>query len=446
MIKPLSILVVILLSGILSHAQKIYSLSDCYRLTLQNNLTIQKAQNKANEKMLDRQTLQFSRLPSLSFNIEHYFSLGKNIDPVTNNFVNESFTGGFLNADLQLNLFSGFNTLYSIQQSRYLVDASEYARKRIELEVLSAVSILYARLLFNREQSQIYRNNVAITTRELEVLNEKIIVGRAGKPEYYIINARLNSERAQLITSQNDSLTAMQELKQLMNISHEEKVQVASIDSTMLSEMLLTDISPDELIEMILQKHPAILEARSNEQAAQLAKKMAKSSLYPTLSIGGGILSNYNNNQLMPDGKRIGVGRQVNNNFGQDISINLHVPIFSKFEFTNRIKKEKLNIINRQYELKEAENTIVTNCIRLVGEINSAKQKYIAFQTSLEQYKMSYAVYQEKFNVGQASALELINAKELLSIANSTFLQGRFELFLRYQLLELLRNQDYMME
>src|SRR5215212_5019681 len=104
-----------------SFAQNTYSLKELYQLALRKNITVQQALNRINANIDDRKTAEFNLLPSLSYGMQHNFSFGKNIDPVTNSFRTETFSGGSLGLGLQLKVFSGFNSLYLLKQKKYLV-------------------------------------------------------------------------------------------------------------------------------------------------------------------------------------------------------------------------------------------------------------------------------------------------------------------------------------
>jgi outer membrane protein TolC len=136
---------------------QIYTLEQCFNLALERNRAIKRAQNNIYSSLLDRKTAQFSLLPSVSYNSGHYFSFGKNIDPVTNDFVNESFSGGYTALGLQLQLFSGFSRLNAIKQSKYIIQSAEAAKQKALLELLTNVTLTYAKLLLNKENRS--RNN-----------------------------------------------------------------------------------------------------------------------------------------------------------------------------------------------------------------------------------------------------------------------------------------------
>src|SRR3712207_6533689 len=66
-----------------------YTLNDCYTIALDKNIGLAQARNNINGTKIDLKTAQYGLLPSVSYSLGHFFSFGKNIDPVTNTYVNE---------------------------------------------------------------------------------------------------------------------------------------------------------------------------------------------------------------------------------------------------------------------------------------------------------------------------------------------------------------------
>lgn len=419
---------------------KVYTLEECFQLALKRNLGIKKAQNNISSNIIDHKTAQYNLLPSVSYNLGHYFSFGKNIDPVTNAFVNENFSGGYTALGLQLQLFSGFGRLNTIKQTSYIIASAEAAMKRTELELLTNITLTYARLLLNKDQLQIERNNIESTTKQLAVITEKINVGRLTKYEAYAFDARLNTELANIITIQNDSTIAAQDLKHFLNIDYKEPVDIASIDTTVLSKIFYSTINTADFIDTILINHPAIKQVHLEEQVAQYGLKIAKSNLYPTLSAGANVASNYNVDQTNYSGQKIPLTQQLNDNMGKNVNISLRIPIFSQMQNSNLIKKEKINISNAQINVQETKNLIETNTLQLINDFNAARQKYTATKLASEQTNLSYSMYEEKYKLGQLSSLELLTSGDLVNTYTSKYVQAKLELFFRFQLLTLLKN------
>ena len=292
----------------LSTSTNQYTLEDCFKLALERNLNVKRSENNITNAYIDNKAARASLLPNVSYDLGHYFSFGKNIDPVTNTFVFDNFSGGYTALGLQLELFSGFKKINSIRQSEYLLKAAEYTKKQAQFEIVSNVSLQYARLLFDLEQINVERKNISNTTRQLELVNEKIKVGRQTKYDGFTISARMSTDQANLLTAQNDSALAVQQLKHLLNFSPDQEFAIAPFDTTELNNISTSSFSPAQLVQEITEKHPLLMEAKMKQAAALAGEKIAKSYYYPSLSVGGNIVSNYNANQLNSNGDKVGLG------------------------------------------------------------------------------------------------------------------------------------------
>ena len=192
----MKIVVLIILSLLLctqNFCQHIFSLEDCFAAAKENNISLKKSRNDILSSGIDKKAATYNLFPSLNANAEHIFSSGKNIDPVTNTFVKDNFSGGDFDVTLQLNIFSGFNVLNAIKGSLYKIKASEYAYQNNELENFSSITMAYAKLMYVKEQVATLKNNNLHTQNELEVVQQNITVGKLSKSDFYTINTRYKS-------------------------------------------------------------------------------------------------------------------------------------------------------------------------------------------------------------------------------------------------------------
>jgi len=233
----------------------------------------------------------------------------------------------------------------------------------------------------------------------------------------------------------------MQNLLQLLNMPGDKPVALATVDTTVLSEIYNTSFAYDTISQKILATHPAIKRAEMNEEAARLNEKIARANLLPSLYINGNVSSNYNNDQFYSNGDKIPLSKQLNDNLGQNINIGLRIPIFSQFENMNRIRKERVNIENARLAIQEARNLITTNTVQLLSNFNTAKERYQLNKVAYEQNVLSHEMYREKFRTGLISSVELLAAEDILNAATSRFVQARLQLFFQYRLLQLLLTQ-----
>ncbi|TKK71885.1 TolC family protein [Ilyomonas limi] len=421
-------------------AQQSYSLEDCFAAAQSNNIALQKSKNDIQNSYIDKKAATYNLLPAVYANAEHIFSSGKNIDPVTNNFVRENFSGGEFDVTLQLNIFSGFSAFHAIKSSLYKIRADEQAYKEAELETFAAISVAYAKVLYSREQIATIENNYQHTQNELDVVQEKINVGKLSKSDYYTINTRCKSEQADIVEAQNNLLATINELKYLIGINNNVSFTVKDIDSNEISTIAHTAFDVAEVLEKVLKHHPALLESMYNASAAAMKVKTAKGSLIPTMSLTGNVFSNYNLNDRNLSGSHIRLNEQLNNNFGKTVGVLLQVPLFNKYQNRAAVEKEKINLANAKLTMQEVENEIVKNTQQLLSDFIAAKQKYLLQAESLQQGELAYNAFEERHKLGYISSLELMLAKDQLYAQQVKATTVKYDLYFKYKLIELLLN------
>lgn len=426
----------------LVRSQTLYTLGDCFDAAKKNNIALQKSRNDLEETYIDKNRAVFNLFPSATASAEHIFSGGKNIDPVTNNFVKERFSGGVLDMTLQLNIFSGFSVLNSIKASLYKIKAGEYAYQKALFDNFSAITIAYAKAILSMEQTSIIRNNYFNTNNELHITEEKINVGKLSKSEYYTINTRYKSEQADLVEAQNDSLNAIKELKYLIGLDYHSSFGLMDIDESEIANIANKNFTFPEILAKVLNEHPALLESIFNEKAAATNLKAVKGNLFPSISLTGDIFSNYNLTEKISNGSHIPLSQQLNNNLGQSAGVLLQIPLFNKYQNRFLIQKEKINLTNARLTTKEIKNEIIKDVQQLINDFISAKEKYFLQTSSLQQGQLSYQAFEERYKLGLISSLELITAKDQFYTQQVKASQAKYNLYFKYKLLELLMNID----
>ena len=440
--KTIALLILNLLVCLQGISQQVYSLEDCFAVAKENNVSLKKSRNDIDISYIDKKAAIFNLLPAMYANVEHVFSTGKNIDPVTNNFVKDDFSGGEFDLTLQLNIFLGFTALNAIKSSLYKTKAGEYAYQKNELQTFSEITTAYARLMYAKEQVATIKNDNLPTQNELEVVQESINVGKLSKSDFYTINTRYKTEQAALAEAQNDSTKAINDLKFLTGISYNKAFDVKDVDSTEIKNIASMEFRLTNLLEEILKDHPALQESVYAEKSAAMNLKTAKGNLMPSVSLEGNIFSNYNLNDKNFTGNKIAVGQQLDNNLGKTVGVLVQIPIFNRYQGRFDIEKEKINLSNAKLAKQQIENDIVQNTQQLANDFMAAQKKYSLQTEALQQNVLAYDAYEERHKLGYISSLELIIAKDQLYAQQVRTIQAKYDLYFRYKLIELLLK-DY---
>lgn len=432
----LTILTVLFCAGSFSQ-QQLFSLEDCFAAAEKNNISLQKSRNEIEKNYIDKKTATYNLLPSVYANAEHIFSSGRTINPVTNDYVTDNFSGGDVNLSFQLTIFSGFTTLNAIKASRFKIKAGESAWKKSELEIFSAITMAYAKVMYSRERASIIKNNMLHTKDELELIQEKINVDKLSKSDYYTLNTYYKSGQAALIAAENDSANAVNELKYLIGLKYGAPFMIQGIDDATLQSIVAKDFNTANVLNQVLNTHPVLQQAMFEENAAEMNVKVAKGNLLPSVSLAGNVFSNYNLTDNF-NGEHVSLNKQLNNNFGKTAGLVLQIPIFNNYQNKALVEKEKINFANAKLINKEAENEVVKNTQQLLADFIAAKQEYLLQSESLQEAELSYESFEEKYKLGYISSLDLTVAKDRLYAQQASCTQARYKLYFKYKLIRLL--------
>ena len=429
--------IIIALAIFNSYGQHEYSLEKCFEVVRQNNYSIRQSANELRKARIDKQVSLYSLSPSLSLNAAHIFSSGKIIDPVTNTFVSDAFSGGSVSLDALLGVFNGMQKLNRIKASALQVKAAEAAHERLELEVLTQVISAYANVLYEQDVVKIWTDNNTRTEKQLLITEEKVNLGKLSKGEYYTVNARYKEEQAAIAEARNSVANAVLKLVALIG-ANEDTIAVNPADDKSIAAMVAADFSIEDLLTKLLQNHPAIKETIFMQLAAEKSLKALRSAGVPVLSLEGSLISNYNVSYRDAGGNKIPVGKQLNNNFGRYAGIVIAVPIFQQARVKLAVEREKINLDNYNLSLQQAQLQLTNGIKQLVNDFYTAKTYYSLQKEALEEGLRSYAIADEKYKLGLISYLELMLAKDRLSDIYMRLASAKCQVFMMYATMQML--------
>jgi outer membrane protein len=132
--------------------QKVWSLEECIRYAIANNITIkqQVLQTKFQENTLAQSKLNL--LPTINGQATHNYSFGRALDETTYKFTdNQNIQSNSFYAGGSLNLFNGLQNYNTIQKNKYNLLASELDLQNIKDNIALNVALAYLQILLNNE-------------------------------------------------------------------------------------------------------------------------------------------------------------------------------------------------------------------------------------------------------------------------------------------------------
>lgn len=411
--KSIICTVVLLLSMQSIFAQKEWSLHDCIEFALENNLKLTdfKFISDSREESL-KQSFR-SLLPEISAYSDLSVQFGRSIDPSSNTYINTDFFSNNYRIEGTVDIFQGLKKIKSIQAAKLLFAASQndvlHQKYMLAFEIMSAFfDVLYfdELLAINQAQLKISKDNLNLVNRNLEL---GILAGAD------VLEAKSTLLADSLLVTQSiNSLTDAQfNLAQKMNLDSEELITLdkVSVEQFMAAEPNLSRNSLDSVYNIAKSFIPDIKSSELRVYAAEKDVQVARSDLYPTVSLFGGYGTGYFETIVDPEGETIPFNNQIKDNAKQLVGLSVNIPIFSGWSRKSNMQQKKIEMLTELNGLKQKKQELRQIIQRLILEQNALKREIKVSKLNIEAQDLAFLTAQKKYEKGLIDILEFYQAK-----------------------------------
>ncbi|WP_299767245.1 TolC family protein [uncultured Dokdonia sp.] len=470
MIRTYLLYAIISLMGWTTFAQnqveKTYSLAECITIALENNLDIKSAAIQANSAKVNHQQSKAELLPSINGNFNLGVNTGRSIDPFTNDFINQELT--FSNAGLSINatVFNGFRLINTTKQNRLNRKASEMELEATKQDITLRVTLGYLQVLNSKAILELAEARLKVTQQQLKI-QEDFYKNESGNPaDYTDILGQVASDETNIVIARNSWNSARLNLMQLLNV----KDMIALDTKDFMLAIKAYDLSADTVYQDAVQNWITFKAGELRVEAAKKGVSIAKAQFTPTVSVFGGVNTNYSSaaqtftavgssivetgdfitldgqnlsvlsEETNFDAQRIGFRDQLDNNLNTVIGLSVQVPFFNGLRAKNNVRLEK-NRVDESIVALERTHVDIKNTITQVHfDMTTAYLRYKSFQKQVEAFQESFRVNEIRFNNGISNFLNYITSKNNLENAKANLINAQYEYLLRVKILEYYRG------
>ena len=184
---------------------------------------------------------------------------------------------------------------------------------------------------------------------------------------------------------------------------------------------------------------PEIVAQQLRLKGTEHSIKIAQAGNYPTLSLSGGLNTNYYTTSGF---KSDGFATQLKNNFSQYIGLNLNVPIFNRFSTRNQIRSARIEQENQQLQLENTKKTLYKEIQQVYYNALNAQAKEKSSQQAVATADDAFRLTQAKYENGKATITEFNEAKNNYLKSESDLVQARYENIYQQALIAFYRGKD----
>lgn len=432
--------------GITFSQQKDWSLEDCIRYAIDNNIQIkqQGIQTEYQKNALELSKLRL--LPSVNGSASHNYSFGRALDQTTYQYTdNQTVQSNNFYVGATLNLFNGLVNYNTINRSKYDLLSSQEDLNNFRDNIALTVAMDYLQILLNKELVTATENQLEITRQQIEKTRKLVDAGSVARGSLLQIEAQAANEELQLINIKNQLETSILNITQLLELKTPEGFQIFVPDIALDTNTLVTG-NINEIYEVAVGTRPEIKSSQYKLMASEYDLKIAQGGRSPRLSMSNSFSTGYSDIRkkmlgidpatLQPIYGNYSFADQVNDNINYGIGFSLNIPILNGWQVNKNISNSRLAIQNSEYALEGTKKTLYKNIQKAYTDAVAAMKKYNASLKAVVSTQESFRYTEQKFNVGMVTPVDYNAAKTQLLNAQSDMAQSKYEFIFKTKVLD----------
>ena len=429
--------VALLLAGGAVRAQNgPWSLPDCINYALEHNLSVRQSALTVEQREVDLNTAQNRRLPTVSASASENLSFGRGLT-ADNTYSNSNTTSTSFSLGGNVPIFQGFEITNGIKLGELNLAAATADLEKARDDIRVAVAQAYVQILYDQELLRVAREQSAHEEQLLEQIRERLNAGKVSAAEVSAQQATLAQSRQSEIQAEGNLRMALLELTQLLELPSPEGFSIVTPEVGDPSKTLL--MRPEAIYEEAVAVKPAVEAAKLNVDYAELGIARAKGAYLPSLSLSGGLGSNYYTNSKFASAS---FGEQLKNNFSQYVGLSLNIPIFQGFSTRNNVRTAELNFKGQQIQFENVKKSLYKEIQQAYYNAVTAQARYAGSRESAESARQHYELTEEKYKVGKAGVADYNDARNSWLRAESEHIQARYQCLYQTRLLDFYRGRE----
>lgn len=410
-------------------AQRVMTLAQCIDYAVSHNVNVKRYANNVEQQKVQLSTARNSRLPDLTAGASQSFNFGRGLNS-ENAYVNRNTQSTGFNLQTSVPLLTGGRIPNEIAMSRLNLQAAtadlEHARQSIALQVAAA----YLQAVYAAEVVKVQEAQVAFSKIQEDRISKLFNAGKSPESDVVEAHSQVAQDEMGRTQAKCDYKLAMLELSQLLELSSPDSIEIVAPQGE--TSPTLPPL-PDRIFARAEGVKPEIQAEKLRLQAAEKNIRIAKAALYPTLSLGAGLSSEYYKTSGY---QASSFSKQLSDNFNKSIGLSLNIPIFNRLATRNSIRQAKLQQSEQALQLDETKKTLYKEIQQAYYNAVNAQAKYESALAARKAAESNFNMMTGKFENGRANATELEEAKIKRANAITSTLQAKYEYILRMKIIE----------
>jgi outer membrane protein len=451
---------------------KVWTLKECIDYALANNLNVQRSQFDVETAEVNKTQAKAAMLPSLTATVSNGYNWGRSINPVTNTFTTQEIRSLSPSANSQVTLFNGLRIQNSIKQSNKDYQAAEQDLEKAKNDLMLNVINLYVNVVFNKELLENAKFQLSSSQQQYERTKRQVEAGSLPKSNELNLDAQVATNEVTVVNNENALNLSLLQLKQALQLpgSTEMDVEIPQLEV----EDLVIENSSEQIFDIARQSLPEVKAAQLRVNSSYYAVKAARGNLYPRLTLGGSINSNYSSANdrsiLIPTGVEVipnttpvgyfagpsgnvvvygydynpvgtytdgyGYRDQLQDNIFRQLGLTLSIPFLNGLQSRSNVQRSIISRNVAEINQKLVNQTLRQNVETAYNDAYAASKTYNASTRQVQAREEAFRMTKQRFDIGAANYVEYQVAENDLFQAKSDLARAKYNFIFRKKLLD----------
>ena len=415
-----------------------WSLDDCMKYAVKHATEVKREVVNVRQRKQDYQHAVAGFLPTVSGGVQGQYAWGRNIDPETNTYNNVTTFNNYYQLYAELNVFDGFATINALKQAKLSRDYSATAMRKIQDDRAIDVMQKYVDAAYAEASIQIASEKLNESKRMLAKMKRLYELGEKGRPDVVQMESQVAEDEYNLTHQENVAKQSLLALKSAMNFPVDEELKLELKSG--YKEVSESGVNYEIVYQGFQHISPDLKSAEYEVERARYDYKIAKGRLLPSLSLGGGISTNYYKN-LSQKGQYDGFASQFRNNQGEYLALTLSIPIYNSDRW-HSVKKAHNDWQLAQVNLEETRRKLHDQIAQAVMDAEGYAKELHQMQKKVASDSLAYHMSSRKFEEGMLSTFDLHTAAQTLLESIIKELQMQMLLIIKQRLVAYYQGEN----
>lgn len=426
------------LNCLMASAQtKTWELDSCMAYAVEHATDVKREVVNARQRKQDYQKAVTDFLPSVAGGVQGQYAWGRNIDPETNTYNHVTTFNNYYQLYASLNVFDGFATINAFKQAKLARAYSTTAMQKVRDDKAIDVMQKFVDAAYAEASIQLASDKLAESKRLLGKMQRLYELGEKGRPDVVQMESQVAEDEYNLTHQKHVAQQCLLTLKSAMNFPVEEELRLVT-NGKQVNESF--PINHETVYQNFLNASPDVKSAEYEVEKARYDYKIAKGRLLPSLSLSGGISTNFYRN-LSQGGQYEGFASQFRNNRGEYLALTLSIPIYDNVAW-HSVKKARNDWQLAQVNLEETKRKLHDHIAQAVMDADGYAKELYQMNKKVASDSLAYYMSSRKFEEGMLSTFDLHTAAQTLLESRIKQLQMQMLLVIKQRLVDYYQGKN----